>query len=281
MIWLLFSYFLYAFNNVVWKWTVRDEHPVYLISRRAIFTFLFTVIFVFFSQKQPFLFVLQPQFYLIIIGCLLGTTGLILMINFLKQGSLTRLSYYMFLQLTISGSYSYTLEKIPITSRLLIGSAVMILGYIGFIYDERKKIKSEPVLLTQHLLLLGMTVCFSALTLIEWKVLKNFEPSSIMVTQEFMVLIVTTILYLFIQKPERKTTLKSYARFPIMAAVIMLAVFAGLMGLKVTNPFISSIGGVATPLLTVIFGSLFLNEKLNWVQVASFAVIVFGEVVLF
>lgn len=281
MIWLILSFFIYAFNNVVWKWTVKDEHPIYLISRRAVFTFLFTLIFLLLTQEQAFEFIYHPDFYLILISSLFGTSGLILMINFLKQGSLTRLSYYIFLGLGINGVYTYILEKIPITSTILIGSAILLLGYLGFILDERKKIKSEPVLLSQHLMLFSMTVCFSIATLISWKALKSFDPLSLMVTQELMVLIVTTVLYLFILKPKRQTTAMSYIRFPLMAAVIMLAVFTGLLGLKDTNPFISGIAGVSIPLLTALFGSLFFKEKLNWTQVTSFTVIVVGELVLF
>ena len=52
------------------------------------------------------------------------------------------------------------------------------------------------------------------------------------------------------------------------------------MGLKYTNPFISSISGVFVPLLTVSFGFIFFKEKLNWAQIVSFSVIVFGEIVL-
>ena len=126
-----------------------------------------------------------------------------------------------------------------------------------------------------------MTLCFSANTLIQWKALANFKPLSIMLTQESVVLIVTTILYLTLAKQKKQQpTVQSYLRFPLMAAVIMLAVFTGLMGLKYTNPFIYSISGVLIPLLTIAFGRLFFKEKLNWLQIVSFVVIVLGEMVL-
>jgi drug/metabolite transporter (DMT)-like permease len=126
-----------------------------------------------------------------------------------------------------------------------------------------------------------MTVCFSANTLIQWRALTNFKPLSIMLTQESIVLIVTTVLYLILAKQKKsKTTIYSYLRFPLMGAVIMLAVFCGLMGLKFTNPFISAISGVIVPLLTVSFGYLFFKEKLNRIQIVSFVVIVAGEMML-
>ena len=281
MIWLLLSFFLLAFNNVVWKWTVRDEHSLYLISRRAIFTVCFTLIALLLTETGGFSFLSQPLFYHIVIGCLLGTLGLILMVTFLKSGSLTRLSYYMFLGLTINGSFTYFLNHEPFTQKLFIGSVILIAGYLIFVWDERRKIKLEPILRSQHLLLAGMTLCFSANTLIQWKALTNFKPLSIMLTQEIVVLIVTTALYLILAKQKKqKPTVQSYVRFPIMAAVIMLAVFTSLMGLKFTNPFISSISGVLVPLLTVSFGFLFFKEKLNWAQIVSFVVIVVGEIVL-
>jgi len=281
MSWLFFSFFVLAFNNVVWKWTARDEHSLYLISRRAIFTVCFTAIVLFLTETGGLSFVLQPTFYRIVIGCLLGTMGLILMVTFLKSGSLSRLSYYMFLGLTINGSFTYFLNHEPFTQKLLIGSVILTVGYLIFVWDERRKIKLEPILLSQHLLLAGMTLCFSANTLIQWKALTNFKPLSIMLTQESVVLIVTTILYLILAKQKKqKPTVQSYVRFPIMAAVIMLAVFCGLMGLKYTNPFISSISGVLVPLLTIAFGKLFFKEKLNWAQIISFAVIIVGEMAL-
>jgi drug/metabolite transporter (DMT)-like permease len=281
MVWLLFSFLLYAFNHVVWKWTVRDENSLYLISRRAIFTFLFTAIALIINEKEGISFIAQPQFYLIVIGCIVGTVGLILLVTFLKSGSLTLLSYYMFLGLALNGSYTYFLNDIAFTLKLAIGSVILIAGYGIFLWDERRKIKLEPVLLTQHLLLIGMTLCFSANTLIQWKALSHFKPLSIMLTQELVVLIVTTILYLIIDKSKRsKPKLQSFLRFPLMAVVIMLAVFTGLMGLKYTNPFITSISGVLIPILTVAFGSLFFKEKLNWPQMISFVVIVVGEMVL-
>jgi drug/metabolite transporter (DMT)-like permease len=281
MIWLFFSFFLFAFNNVVWKWTVRDEHSLYLISRRAIFTVCFTVIALLLTEKGGLSFIYQPLYYRILIGCLLGTLGLILMVTFLKSGSLTRLSYYMFLGLAINGSFTYFFNHQPFTQKLFIGSVILITGYLIFIWDERRKIKLEPILFTQHLLLAGMTVCFSANTLIQWNALTNFKPLSIMLTQESVVLILTTILYLILAKQKKQQpTVQSYIRFPIMAAVILLAVFTSLMGLKFTNPFISAISGVIVPLLTVSFGFLFFNEKLNWTQIVSFVVIVVGEIVL-
>ncbi|MDD4991615.1 MAG: DMT family transporter [Paludibacter sp.] len=281
MIWLLLSFFLYAFNNVVWKWTARDENSLYLISRRALFTVGFTATALFLTEKGGLSFVTYPLFYRIGIGCLMGTLGLILMVTFLKSGSLTRLSYYMFLGLTINGSFTYLLNHEHFTQKLFIGSVILIAGYLIFLWDERRKIKLEPILFSQHLLLAGMTLCFSANTLIQWKALTNFKPLSIMLTQESVVLIITTGLYLILGKQKKqKPTVQSYVRFPIMAAVIMLAVFCGLMGLKYTNPFISSISGVLVPLITVTFGSLFFKEKLNWMQLVSFGVIVVGEMFL-
>ena len=69
MIWLLLSFFLYAFNNVIWKWMAREEHPLYLISRRAIITVCFTLIALLFSEEVGLTFMYQTLFYRIVIGC--------------------------------------------------------------------------------------------------------------------------------------------------------------------------------------------------------------------
>ena len=281
MIWLLISYLLISFDNVVLKWVIHDEHSFYVTSRRAIFTFLLTFAAVWFFLPGGFSFINQPMFYLIIISCLLGAMGLIFMVSFLKNGSLVRLGYYFLLGVALNGAYTFIFNDIPVTVKLIIGSSILLIGYLLFLWDESRKIKLEPILISQHLLLLGMTVCFSGDTLIQWKILKSFHPLSIMVTQELTVLIISTILYLFVKKKTVKTTFLSYLRFPVLAIIIMLAVFTGLLGLKTTNPFVSSIGGVLISLLTVLFGSIFFKEKLSWIQMASFAVIMVGEILFF
>ncbi|MCX6307470.1 MAG: DMT family transporter [Bacteroidia bacterium] len=279
MLYLLLSFFLYAFNNVVWKWAVEEEKPIYLINRRAIFTFLIATLALVCTQRSPFSFVTHPKFIYVVVADILGTTGLILMVSFLKQGSLTRLSYYTFLGIAINAGLSFMMERIPFSPKLGIASMLLLLGYSIFVWDERRKMKVEPILLTQHILLVLMTICFSLSTVISWRALKYFQPLPMMVTQEFMVLTVTSIAYWFI-KPKKENP-KRYGRYALMALIIMAAVFTGLLGLKYNNPFITSIGGISIPLLTVAFGAVFLKEKVSWLQLLSFATIVAGEILLF
>lgn len=49
MYFLYASVFLYAFNNVLWKQFVKNEHPLHLISRRAVFTVLIALAEVWYS----------------------------------------------------------------------------------------------------------------------------------------------------------------------------------------------------------------------------------------
>ena len=172
MYWLFISVFLYAINNVIWKFFVRDEQPLRIIHRRAIFTVLIAFTAVWFTHVDLIAFITNPKAIYVLLASLLGTAGLVMMITFLKEGSLVRLGFYSMLGCFIAAGYTYLFREAPISQKAVLGTILIIAGYIIFLLLEKGNIKREPALLGQHLLLAGMTLCFSLSLLIQWESLK-------------------------------------------------------------------------------------------------------------
>lgn len=283
MIWLILSAMLYAINNLLWKIFVRNEQPLHLISRRAIFTSLFALVILFSAHDNPFQYIRHPDFDTLLAGCLLGAFGLIFMVTFLKTGSLSLMGYYSLLGITITGSYTYLIKNEPLTAKILVGAIVLITGFFLYLWDERKKIKTDKIRLTQHLLLILMTIFFASSTIVKWEVIANFPTLVLLSVQEIVVLAFSFVALVFIpKKPVNKQfSARNYATYALLAVVILAAVFLGLLGLAETNSFISTLTTVMVPVTTVVFGFVFMKEKITKLQVASFLLIIIGELFLF
>ena len=146
MIWLVLSALFFSLNNLLWKNFIRNEHPLHLISRRAFFTTLFSIIVLFFVEKDVLKYTLHADFATLLIGCILGALGLIFMVTFLKTGSLSLMGYYALLGMTITGTYTYLLTNEPVSIKLVVGASVLIGGYLLYLWDEQKNIKTVNML---------------------------------------------------------------------------------------------------------------------------------------
>jgi drug/metabolite transporter (DMT)-like permease len=275
--WFYLSFVLFAINSLLWKWAVQSEHPIELINRRSLYTLGIVVAALLISQTS-LSYVFHPDFYLILLASFFGTMGLIFMVSFLKAGSFTRLSFYNYLGITINGVYTIALGYEKVTPILIISSFILLLGYSIFVWDESRRIKKEPVLLTQHLLLAGMTICFTISGIINWRALDSFNPLALMLVQELMVLLTTSVLAVFVLKQKIPLTTRFRPRYPLMALIIMLAVFFNMMGLSEFNPLVSAISSVIVPILTLLAAVIFFKEKMNKYQILSLAIIIIGEI---
>jgi drug/metabolite transporter (DMT)-like permease len=65
-----------------------------------------------------------------------------------------------------------------------------------------------------------------------------------------------------------------------MALVIFFALYFSFLGLGATNPVVSSILFLATPLLTILFGALFFKERISSVNIVTIAIIAVGAFIL-
>jgi drug/metabolite transporter (DMT)-like permease len=281
MYFLYASVFLYAFNNVLWKHFVRDEHPLKLISRRAVFTVLIAFTSIWLTGVDIGAYLHNPKAFYVLAGSLFGVAGLVLMVTFLKTGSLVRMGYYSLLGTFIAAAYTYIFREAPITSKTLSGAAIIIAGYLVFLYDEKRRVKTEPAILSQHLMLISMTLCFAVSMLIQWEQLKVLPPLAIITTQEVVVLTVSFIASLFLKsKIEQVSGGITIRNTAIMAAVIFVAIFTGTLGLKTADPFLASITGMLSPVLTVFGGALVFKDKLRLLHYISLALMVAGGVAL-
>ena len=84
MYWLFLSVSLYAVNNVLWKIFVKNEHPLRLISRRAIFTVAIAFTAIWFTKADVISFVQNPKAIYVLAGSLFGVAGLVMMAIVLK-----------------------------------------------------------------------------------------------------------------------------------------------------------------------------------------------------
>lgn len=281
MYFLFTSVFLYAFNNVLWKVFVKNEHPLHLISRRAVLTVLIAFAALWLTKTNIGAYLHNPKALYVLAGSLFGVAGLILMVTFLKSGSLVRMGYYSLLGTFIAAAYTYIFREAPVSNKTLLGTAIILMGYLVFLMDEKRRVKTEPAIFSQHLLLVGMTLCFAVSMLIQWEQLKVLPPLAIITTQEVVVLAITFIASLFIKPGNEKLiaglTLRNTA---IMALVIFAGIFTGTLGLKTADPFLASITGMLSPVLTVFGGAIVFKDKLKPVHYISLGLMVLGGLAL-
>lgn len=281
MYFLYASVFLYAFNNVLWKQFVKNEHPLHLISRRAVFTVLIALAAVWYSGVDMLAYLRNPKTLYVLAGSLFGVAGLILMVTFLKTGSLVRMGYYSLIGTFVAAAYTYIFREAPVTHKTFLGAALILGGYLVFLFDEKRRVKIEPAIYSQHVLLVSMTLCFATSMLIQWEQLKVLPPLAIITTQEVVVLMVTFVASLVVKPAVTHAgegiTIRNTA---IMAVVIFMAILTGTLGLKTADPFLASLTGMISPVLTVFGGSLVFKDKLRPVHYITLALMVAGGVAL-
>ncbi len=282
MLWLFLSVGLYAFNNVLWKLFLKGEHPLHIISRRAIFTVAFAFGAAWVTQVNLIDFILHPNSIYVFIASLFGVLGLVLMVTFLKSGSLVQMSFYSLLGTGIAACYTYLFREESLTTKAILGSALMSIGYLVFCFNDRHKAQKEKALFKQHLLLIGMTLSFSVSLLIQWESLKIFPPLAIICTQESTVLITTSLLGIFFNPAEnsRNSESQSTLKMALMAVVVFAGIFAGTIGLKTADPFLASVAGFAVPVLTVIFGGIVFRDRMDVLHWVSLVLMIVGGICL-
>ena len=281
MYFLYISVFLYACNNLLWKYFVKKVHPLHLISRRAMFTVAISLAVTWFLQVDVAGYLHNPKAWNVLAGSVFGVAGLILMVTFLKSGSLVRMGYYSLIGTFVAAAYTYVFREAPVTNRTFAGAVLILAGYLVFLYDEKQKSVIEPAIWKQHFMLLAMTLCFAVSLLIQWEQLKVLPPLAIIATQEVVVLVVTFAASLVLKKAitlsGRGIDIRSTA---IMAGVIFLAILTGTLGLKTADPFMASLTGMMSPVLTIFGGSLVFKDKLRPVHYLTLVLMVAGGVVL-
>jgi drug/metabolite transporter (DMT)-like permease len=278
MIFILLSIFLFSLNNVLWKKNLQTVSIPFLVGYRAFFTSLIScALVVYFYDFQELLSLPHLK---ITVGSVFGVLGLFCMLTVIKNASLQLLGIYNLIGVVFTAVYLFIVEEIAVFDSIL-GLVLIVLGFLSYLFFNKEsdvKITSK-----QHLYLLLMTLLFSISSLIHWKNLASEVPVLvIIINQEFVVFFTALLL---IVKTQTYSEIKlginlNFKKVLVMALLIFSALLFSFLGLKVTNPLISSLLFLLNPLLTIVFAALFFKEKINFYTILALIFISCGAFIL-
>ena len=278
MIFIMLSVLLFSYNNVLWKKNIKATSISFLVAYRAFFTSTISVGFLllFFTIEH----ISISDFIKITTGSLFGVLGLFSMLAVIKKSSLQWLGIYNLLGVVFTILYLWIFDAVPIKESLL-GLLFIVSGFVCFIFSNKQT--QLKITFKQHLILLLMTFSYSFSAILHWKNLNlNFSPLLIIANQESIVFFVG-LLFTFKKAniSAIKTDLRIYfKRIIIMSTVIFFAILFSLLGLKQTNPIVSSLLFLAAPLATILFSALFFKEKFSKKNIVFIIIILLGAFML-
>jgi hypothetical protein len=278
MIFIMLSVLLFSYNNVLWKKNIKATSISFLVAYRAFFTSTISVGFLllFFTIEH----ISISDFIKITTGSLFGVLGLFSMLAVIKKSSLQWLGIYNLLGVVFTILYLSIFDAVPIKESLL-GLLFIVSGFVCFIFSNKQT--QLKITFKQHLILLLMTFSYSFSAILHWKNLNlNFSPLLIIANQESIVFFVG-LLFTFKKAniSSIKTELRIYfKRIIIMSTVIFFAILFSLLGLKQTNPIVSSLLFLAAPLATILFSAFFFKEKFSKNNIVFIIIILLGAFML-
>ena len=278
MIFIMLSVLLFSYNNVLWKKNLKATSIPFLVAYRAFFTSTISIGFLllFFTIEH----ISISDFIKITTGSLFGVLGLFSMLAVIKKASLQWLGIYNLLGVVFTILYLWIFDTVPIKESLL-GLLFIVSGFVCFIFSNKQT--QLKITFKQHLILLLMTFSYSSSAIFHWKNLNlNFSPLLIIANQESIVFFVG-LLFTFKKAniSSIKTDLRIYfKRIIIMSTVIFFAILFSFLGLKQTNPIVSSLLFLAAPLTTILFSALFFKEKFSKKNIVFIIIILVGAFML-
>jgi uncharacterized membrane protein len=210
-----------------------------------------------------------------------GASGLITMILALKEGSLTQLGVFNLLIVFLVSSYLFFFENIFLQNYTL-STIFIISGFTCYILQLKKNEGVEKNFSYRNFILFTlMSFFFAGSLLLHWYILKQEVPAILSVTiQEIVVFIVVFIIFKFQTSlaPHQiyHQTQKMLKPVAFMAVVIFLAIWTSFLGLQYTNPLISSLISLITPILTIVFGVFLYKDQWNYLTLLSLCLISVG-----
>ena len=278
MIFIVLSVLLFSYNNVLWKKNLKATSIPFLVSYRAFFTSTISIGFLllFFTIKH----ISISDFIKITTGSLFGVLGLFSMLAVIKKSSLQWLGIYNLLGVVFTILYLWIFDAVPIKESLL-GLLFIVSGFVCFIFSNKQT--QLKITFKQHLILLLMTFSYSSSAIFHWKNLNlNFSPLLIIANQESIVFFVG-LLFTFkkVNMSSITTGLRIYfKKIVIMSTVVFFAILFSFLGLKQTNPIVSSLLFLAAPLTTILFSALFFKEKFSKKNIVFIIIILVGAFML-
>jgi drug/metabolite transporter (DMT)-like permease len=261
MIFLLLSILFFSFNNVLWKKNLEQVDFLFLVSYRALFTSILSIIIA--LSVTSFDTVTISILFRVTLGSIFGVIGLLCMLSVIQKASLHWLGIYNLMGIGVTTCYLIVYENFAIKQSIL-GASILLLGFMHHIYTNSNK--SLTMSLKQHLLMVVMTVSFCVSSILHWKNLAKEIPALVIVSNQELVVFITTTL-IFLLKNKKTISFEPYKKHflnvILMAGVIFLALLFSFLGLKLTNPLISSLVFLASPLTTIVMNLVFFKEKLT------------------
>ena len=278
MIFIMLSVLLFSYNNVLWKKNIKATSIPFLVAYRAFFTSTISIGFLllFFTIEH----ISISDFIKITTGSLFGVLGLFSMLAVIKKASLQWLGIYNLLGVVFTILYLSIFDAVPIKESLL-GLLFVVSGFVCFIFSNKQT--QLKITTKQHLILLLMSFSYSFSAILHWKNLNlNFSPLLIIANQESIVFFVGLLLtFKKANISSIKTDLRIYfKRIIIMSTVIFFAILFSLLGLKQTNPIVSSLLFLAAPLTTILFSAFFFKEKFSKKNIVFIIIILLGAFML-
>jgi drug/metabolite transporter (DMT)-like permease len=272
MIYIIIAIILFSLNNILWKKNLASISVALLMTYRSFFTSSLAIgILLYFHDLKDFSI---GQTLRTGIAAILGVIGLFSMLTVYKKASLQWVAIYNLVGISFTILYLWIFKELNIKASLL-GLSIITLGFIFYVYTNKKS--NLKIKLRQHLLLIVMIVCFGIATILNWENLSQDTPAIfIIANQEFLVLTCGMTLLFTQKRPEklRQTLQKYFNRVVLMSVVIFLGLLFSFLGLKITNPIISSVLFLANPLTTILFSAYFFKEKIkpnDWISIAIIA----------
>ncbi|MDB9770628.1 EamA family transporter [Polaribacter sp.] len=213
----------------------------------------------------------------------LGLIGLFSMLTLYKKASIQWAAIYNLLGIIFTILYLWLFKKFDLKSSFF-GLTIITIGFIFYIYTNKNS--SLKINLKQHLLLILMTLCFGTAAIINWENLTQKIPAIFIIANQEILVFICGVVILFFEKRRRKpnqlllTFQKYFYRVLLMSMVIFLGLLFSFLGLEITNPVISGVLFLASPLTTILFSSYFFRETIKISDWIAIGVIAFGAFLL-
>ncbi|MDG1110358.1 MAG: EamA family transporter [Polaribacter sp.] len=282
MIYLILAMLLFSFNNVLWKKNLLNISVSLLMTYRSFFTSILAISFLFyFYDVTEFSFI---QIFRTLTTAVLGLVGLFSMLTLYKKASLQWAAIYNLLGIIFTTLYLWIFKEFDIKSSFL-GIFIITIGFIFYIYTKKKS--TLKINLKQHLLLVLMTLCFGTAAILNWENLNQKIPVILIIANQEVLVFICGIVLLFLERRKRRSSIqllsifqKYFYRVLLMSIVILLGLFFSFLGLEITNPIISGVLFLASPLTTILFSAYFFKEKIKVTDWIAIGVISFGAFLL-
>lgn len=278
MIFILLSILLFSFNNVLWKKNLKDTSISFLISYRAFFTSIISLIL--FLTNSDFNNIINSSIIKITVGSIFGAIGLYCMLFIIKKSSLRWIGIYNLFGVIFTGIYLHFFENIEINN-FLFGIVLIMSGFILHLYkNQEPNLKLE---MKQHFYLIVMTLGFGISSILHWKNIETNVPILFIISnQEIVVFLLFSSVNIRYERTIIKIkNLKLYFnRVIIMALILFFALLFSFKGLKTTNPLITSALFLIGPILTITLGNIYFQEKLTFKNLISIIIILIGAFVV-